>query len=811
MSSKSSTYAQPHQPFQTHFKLLHERPLLYGLAFLGVVYIFSLLTSNLPHVHFSPAATLKIDIYPDTDYPLRPATIPWNISTSYPYPNRLVKQVSEGTWLRIATHPSRPEIVFDMLGDLYCMSTVRSPSKPTTAKPLLRGVPYDKEAEFSFDGGHIVFISDDGFGVDNIWTLPYTTCDEMSSKPQALVRSLAVQQTNSTFRFFSSPAFHPTKLTIVATKWYLTGRPNGAGEIWEIPLSYHPTTQLPQHSGQRLVARKLPPSWHTSQYFESQIGAEQARYLGTGDGIVYTRNIRDDTTGKFSYNKDVHAGINAVFLFNTTTHQTSLVVDANPGGANMPRLSRDGRTLAFVRRMNEKSVLVLKDMTSGTLHYAWKELDYDLSPIPAFMGAYPNYGWSANGNIIIWAGGKIWTVQLILNDIGERVADPKLAPYILEFTAAIDLALGETVYNKTNMRNTELSDTARIRSIRGLRVSSTGANVAFEAAGDTYILGIANQSQTLIPKGLTGAQYYGPSFLPGTPYVLHARWDDEDLTVLELVDMFSDGRQFKVKGVPRGKYISPIVSGTKIALIRTGRDYILGDVEETAGAGVWVGDIRLPEKRENAAVVSNLTRIYSATTGSALNPWQSFRLDFKSLAERLYLLIQDGTSVIQHDLHTGRQNIVVQGKTSVEMVLGGPTVPETLTSRSNSEQPFVAFRDFQHAWITRWSKKSSQIWSKPGDDNTPDDLVRLEGYSGHDICFSADGDKIFWLSGKIYGLNSQQHIHEEQELPYTTRAPEKFLTLAGYRLLLLEILVNVRSTRSKTRRLSHCTPLSMPI
>ncbi|KAL4864316.1 hypothetical protein BDV12DRAFT_176306 [Aspergillus spectabilis] len=97
-------------------------------------------------------------------------------------------------------------------------------------------IPFDKEAEFSPDGKQLVFISDSGFGVDNIWTMPHTTCAEMSFVPAEAARRSTVRQTNSTFRFFSSPAFHPSEPKIIATKWFLTRRPNGAGEIWEFPL-----------------------------------------------------------------------------------------------------------------------------------------------------------------------------------------------------------------------------------------------------------------------------------------------------------------------------------------------------------------------------------------------------------------------------------------------------------------------------------------------------------------------------------------------------------------------------------------------
>lgn len=45
---------------------------------------------------------------------------------------------------------------------------------------------------------------------------------------------------------------------------------------------------------------------------------------------------------------------------NLTSGVKEVLVDAFPGGASRPVLSRDGRTLAFVRRVRDKEALVLK-------------------------------------------------------------------------------------------------------------------------------------------------------------------------------------------------------------------------------------------------------------------------------------------------------------------------------------------------------------------------------------------------------------------------------------------------------------------
>ncbi|ETS86262.1 hypothetical protein PFICI_00090 [Pestalotiopsis fici W106-1] len=719
----------------------------YILAVVGLAHLLNGIWQT-TRVVFTPKNTDErishSDPYPDTDYPLRPATEPWDISQSYEYSRNFTKTVSNGTWLRITTHPIKDEIVFDMLGDLYCMSSGETSTTYSARKAhaFLTGVPFDKEAEFSSDGTQLVFISDAGFGVDNIWTLPYTSCDEMAQVASDETRKFTVQQTNSTFRFFSSPAFHPTEPKIIATKWYLTGRPNGAGEIWEIPLLQRTPEILPNHGGKRLIARQIPASWPREKYFESQLGAEQARYSADGSAVVFTRNSKDKQSGKFSYNKDVHAGINAVYSLDlSNSHVTELVAaaasapnqPASPGGASMPRLSHDGKTLAFVRRVDDKSVLVLKHMESGTIHYAWDGLTYDLSMIPAFMGAYPNFGWVANDTaLVIWAQGLIWRVPVALDALGERVGNG--APFALPFEASIELELGRTRYSTRDIREAELAQTGTVTSLHGLRSNEAGDSVVFEAAGDNYMASLDSQSDrptiTALEKPNKHTSCYAPSFVHGSPFLLQACWNARNLTSFHLLHHLK-GSIIKVHGLPRGRYVSPVSNGLYIAYVRTGKDYMFGDVEETFGDGVWIGRLTLPGETLARPTISDLEHISSIQTS------HETKLDISMINGQPTLIVQNPNKIVLHGIQTGVESVLVTGRTTVEM-----------TALPATKQHLVAFRDFQHVWFSYdGNMRSRAIWSKPGDVDTPSGLVRLTETGGHDVTISGDGRRIFWLNG----------------------------------------------------------------
>lgn len=124
----------------------------------------------------------------DDTWPLRNQT-PWDISTDYPFPRSLEYDVEEGTWMRLDVHPTSGDIVFDLIGDLYCLpggAYLPGPRAiPSRARPILLGIPHDTEPRFSPDGKQLAFRSDAELGVDNAWLMNWEGCDEMDVRPSS--------------------------------------------------------------------------------------------------------------------------------------------------------------------------------------------------------------------------------------------------------------------------------------------------------------------------------------------------------------------------------------------------------------------------------------------------------------------------------------------------------------------------------------------------------------------------------------------------------------------------------------------------
>ena len=320
----------------------------------------SLFTSTDTH---TAGVTQVMDEWKDDIWPWRPPTA-WDISTDFPYPRLLEYDVEEGTWLRLDVHPTTGEIVFDMLGDLYCLpvhsyahhrAMKTRESRVSRAHPILRGVPHDSDPHFSPNGDRIVFRSDAELGVENIWVMRWLGCERMDLERvdaitpdgnadmlargiretterrkrrlmregrlggkyiSATMMSICVsiltsslparRVTNETYRFLSDARFHPSQNKVVATKWYTSSRSLGAGEGWEYPvpsfdeLAADGQKAIEAGSGKRIIKRNLPAGWGQGQYGNQQIGPEQFIWRDD-DVLIYSMNVKDSST--FTYSK----------------------------------------------------------------------------------------------------------------------------------------------------------------------------------------------------------------------------------------------------------------------------------------------------------------------------------------------------------------------------------------------------------------------------------------------------------------------------------------------------------------------------
>ena len=217
-----------------------------------------------------PSSQWKDDVWP-----IREQT-PWDISTDYPFPRKLEYDVTEGTWLRLDVHPKTGEIVFDMLGDLYCLpadaysSSHLASSSASHARPILLGVPHDSDPHFSPEGDRLVFRSDAGLGVENIWVMEWNGCDNMNVRSEGGAPDLldALKTMDEEDELLANG----TKETEERKQRRLTreGRIGGTCRATHSEFTkYNHDSPIPLHSPARHkrdvpvgIRRKIPSLWH---------------------------------------------------------------------------------------------------------------------------------------------------------------------------------------------------------------------------------------------------------------------------------------------------------------------------------------------------------------------------------------------------------------------------------------------------------------------------------------------------------------------------------------------------------------------
>ncbi|THH13219.1 hypothetical protein EW146_g6977 [Bondarzewia mesenterica] len=300
---------------------------------------------------------------------------------------------------------------------------------------------------------------------------------------------------------------------------------------------------------------------------------------------------------------------------------------------------------------------------------------------------------------------------LTCNRLGERVAPgtPRLVP----FTAHIEKRPAETRRSVTDTLKLEMQRTQCIFAFTDLKVNDEGTMATFQAAGVTYVQRVGETQSPAVQKVPVlhpKDAYYSPTFIHG-----------EDNLILHAL-------AYEVRGLSIGRYYSPIVcefSGRrrKFAFIKTGGDRMTGSAVATAHPGLYVGDITLPSPG------STLESIVVKKNWVIFHP--RFNIPYKKNFD---------LSAGPDEFGDYRHRTLARGRMSTEMI--------TSTEKGGIDS-FVAFVEFFHVNFVSTSnfELDELIWIKPG--NATKGTIRLSVHGGHDLAWSGNGQRLFWLYGPV--------------------------------------------------------------
>ncbi|WP_374474169.1 amidohydrolase family protein [Arenimonas sp.] len=446
----------------------------------------------------------------------------WDVGAAHAKGKVVRFSTDEGTWLDLDLSPDGSQIVFSMLGDLYVL-----PAAGGQARRLTRGAGWDIQPRFSPDGKEIAFTSDRGGG-NNLWRMKADG-------------SGATQVTKEDFRLLNNPAWTPDGQYLVGRKHFTSQRSLGAGELW----LYH----RDGGAGLQLTKRK-----NDQQDLGEPAVSPDGRY------VYFSEDVSPG--GAFEYNRNVHGVIYAIKRLDRETGEIETVV-GSAGGAVRPQPSPDGRQLAFVKRVRDKSVLHVLDLASGEARPVWDGLSHDQQEAWAIFGPYPNFDWTPDSKaVVVWAQGKLWRVDMASG-----------APTNIPFTAEVE----QTVLPALRFAQPLDGDSFAPKMIRDVATSPDGKTLVFHAVGQLWTKALPNGEPRRLTRDDESFEYQ-PSFSPDGRKLLYTTWTDEAMGAIHELDLASG--QSRALTTQPGFYYGPRYSpdGSRIVYSRQGGSGLTGSL-----------------------------------------------------------------------------------------------------------------------------------------------------------------------------------------------------------------------------------------
>lgn len=340
----------------------------------------------------------------------------------------------------------------------------------------------------------------------------------------------AKQITKEDFRLLNNAVWMPDGQYLVARKHFTSGRSLGAGEMW----MYHITGG----EGIQLTKRK-----------NDQQDAGEPCVSPDGKYVYFSEDMYPG--GFFQYNKDPNSQIYMIRRYDCEKGEVENIT-GGPGGAFRPQVSRDGKQLAFVKRVREKSVLYIHDLETGEEWPVYDKLSKDQQEAWAIFGVYSNFSWlPGNKAIVIWAQGKIWKIDLTTLQVSD-----------IPFTVKAKHKIMDAVKFKQEVAPEKFV----AKMIRHAVTSPDEKTLIFNAAGYLWKKELPGGIPVRLTNSAGQAGFeFEPSFSPKGDEIVYVTWNDEETGAICKLSLKPGSKPVKLT-IEKGIYRTPSWSpdGTKI-------------------------------------------------------------------------------------------------------------------------------------------------------------------------------------------------------------------------------------------------------
>ena len=627
--------------------------------------------------------------------PTATTTIPakWSVSDKRKTSRDVEYDVTEGTWMSVDVSPDGRTLVFDLIGDIYTM-----PITGGIATLILGGPAYEQQPRFSPDGKRIAFASDRD-GLMNVWTT------DVSGKDLR-------QITKEREREVSNPAWTPDGQYLVARKHFRNTRSLGAGEMW----LYHSAGG----NGLKLTDRR---NWEQN--------ATEPTVSPDGRYVYFSEDVSPG--GGFQYNRDPYGVVYVIQRLDRQTGQRTTAV-SGVGGSLRPQLSPDGKTMAFVRRIGLKSVLMLRDMESGRERELWNGLDHDQQEAWAIYGTYPGFDWTPDGKrIVIWAQGKLHSV-----DAATGVAAP------IPFTAHVK----QTITDAVRFPQQVAPDSFDVKMLRWVTVSPDQRRVVYTALGKLYVKELPAGQPRRVTNDSRNVEIY-PSWSTDGRTLVYATWDEDSLGAIRVIGL--DGRGARKLTTKLGHYIEPRFSenGQQVVYRRIGGDGLRGTLY-TNDRGVYL----VPTAGGEPKLVTE----------------EGFEPRFNRAGDRIFLSSQEGTkaALISVNLTGGERRVHLMAENATQFV-------------PSPDERYVAWAERFNAYIAPLPLTGKGVDISPTVADFP--ARRISRDAGLYLHWSPDSRRVYWALGpELFQRDvSQTFAFETQDTTTLRKDPEARGMPIGFR------------------------------
>ena len=604
--------------------------------------------------------------------------------------------VESGTWMSLDVSPDGKTIAFDLLGDIYTM-----PASGGTATNIASGMAWEIQPRFSPDGTKIAFTSDRAGG-DNIWVMDV---DGSNHK----------QITKESFRLMNNPTWSPDGKYIAAKKHFTTSRSLGTGEIW----LYH----TKGGNGVKLV--KKPSEEHQKELGEPIFGPD-------GKSIYYTQNTTPGS--RFIYAQNSHTELFQIKKYDLDTGEISTAAGGF-GGAVRAAPSPDGKHLAFVKRVEARSKLFIKNIESGEEHMVFDNLDQDMQETWGVQGMYPNMDWSPDGDAIyFWAKGKIHKINIKCDsncgdaeEISFKVSDTR------------------TVMDAPRPSVEVAPDEFEIRMPRFTQTSPDGTSIVYESLGKLFTRNLDTDKVKKLTELPDQVRELYPSWSRDSKSIVFTTWDDAGLGAIHSIKV-SSGKITPLTTKP-GHYKRPRLSPSgDYVVFEKGAGGFLTAPEYSDDTGLYVMALEDGEARRFSKSGSEPhfgdddLRIYFSKNIESQNTLVSTNLlghDERKLASsklaQSYHVSPDGSMIAFRENYNLHLMPALKGPQNIAVVRSGKALPVAKVSHGGATYPSWTL-DNKLNWTL-----GPTLFTVDADEAMDEDFDPPQ--SGLDLSYTAQADK----------------------------------------------------------------------